>query len=47
MGFATIGEGFYTIANSFNSNDIIKSYDVKKQYKNVRKKYKKVCGVKK
>jgi hypothetical protein len=27
MGFATIGEGFYTIANSFNSDNAIKSYD--------------------
>ena len=39
MGFATIGEGFYTIASSFNPYNTIKSYD------DVRKKYEKLRGV--
>jgi hypothetical protein len=43
MGFATIGEGFYTIANSFNPDNAIKSYDdVKKRHAKIQQKYKKL-----
>lgn len=41
MGFASIGEGFYTIANAFNPSryDAIKTYDdVKKRYEDIKKK---------
>ena len=47
MGFATIGEGFYTIVSSFNPHNTIKSYDdVKKRYEDVRKKYEKLREMK-
>jgi len=43
MGFATIGEGFYTIANSFNPSNAIRSYDdVKKRHAKLQQKYKKL-----
>jgi hypothetical protein len=43
MGFATVGERFYTIANSFNPDNSIKSYDdVKKRYTKIQQKYKKL-----
>lgn len=42
MGFASIGEGFYTIANAFNPSryDAIRTYDdVKKRYEDIKKRY--------
>jgi len=38
MGFSTLGEGFYNIANAFNSD----KYDATKSYNDVKRKYEKL-----